>query len=129
MITSAEEFKYLRESDNPEEYNRATHEEAPVQVWEDIINRFPDMRHWVAHNKTVPLEILRILSIDENPDVRSMVSMKRKLNREIKEILVRDPDSSVRNQLANNSKLEDEFLEILSNDPEPFVRETALRKL
>jgi len=129
MIKSAEEFKHLRESEVPEEYRRAAHEEAPIQVWKDIINRFPEMRVWVAQNKTVPIEILKHLASDKDSNVRCMVAGKRKLNREIKEILIGDSDSSVRVRLASNANLEIEYLQILSNDPETFVRETALMKL
>ena len=60
VITSAEEFVQLRTSRNPDEYHRAAHEEASVETWLDVIERFPDMRSWVAHNKTVPLEPARI---------------------------------------------------------------------
>ena len=41
MITSAEEFRDLRLSEDPAEYDRAAMEEAPLQVWRDVISRFP----------------------------------------------------------------------------------------
>lgn len=129
MIESAEEFKRLRESENPEEYRRAAHEESKLSVWNEVIERFPEMRFWVAQNKTVPIEILRILSEDKDSNVRFMVASKRKINKEIKEILIIDEDSSIRAQLARNPKLEIEYLEILKNDPESFVREAALDRL
>ena len=81
MIKSVEEFVRLRSSDNMEEYNRAAHEEAPIEIWEAIISEHEDMKKWVIHNKTVPLSILEILSEDPNPVVRHSVATKRKLNR------------------------------------------------
>ena len=54
MIKSAGEFVKLRNSDVPEEYNRSATEEADELVWLEIIKKFPDMRSWVAHNKTIP---------------------------------------------------------------------------
>ncbi|WP_353953193.1 hypothetical protein V6K52_07120 [Knoellia sp. S7-12] len=76
MIESAEEFVRLRSSEDPTEYNRAAHEEADVATWRDVLTRFPDMRVWVAQNKTVPLEVLEDLRHDPDERVRSMVRAK-----------------------------------------------------
>jgi hypothetical protein len=46
----------LRTSDRIEEYWRAAEDEAPLAVWRGVVTRFLEMREWVAHNKTVPLE-------------------------------------------------------------------------
>ena len=77
MIESAEEFVSLRTSEDPADYGRAAHDEAEAATWREIIERFPDMRFWVAQNKTVPLSILEILRHDEDERVVSMVRMKR----------------------------------------------------
>ena len=77
VIESAEEFVRLRRSVDPEEYRRAAWEEAPVDTWLDVIERFPEMRSWVAHNKTVPLEILEILRQDPDEQVQWAVRQKR----------------------------------------------------
>ena len=129
MIESVEEFKRLRESENPDEYLRAAHEEAPMSVWKTIIDQYPDLRFWVAQNKTVPIEILKILAKDGSSQVRGMVARKRKIDEEIKDLLVKDPDAGVRNDLAWNAKLEPEYLKILAKDSEALVRESALNKL
>jgi hypothetical protein len=76
MIESAEEFVRLRTSEDPPEYRRAAHEEAPESVWFEVIDQFPDMRFWVAQNKTVPLAVLELLRHDTDPKVRSMVRAK-----------------------------------------------------
>jgi hypothetical protein len=65
MINSAEEFVRLRNSELPEDYLRSANEEAPIHVWYDILLRFPTMREWVVHNRTVPLEILEVLACDK----------------------------------------------------------------
>ncbi len=116
MINSADEYKRLRESDKEEECDRVVYEEAPIEVWKDIINRFPDAREWVAHNKTVPLEILSILSKDDNPEVRYMVAMKRKLSKELFDLLSKDKDESVRMRIACNAKTPREILEKMKED-------------
>ena len=76
MIESPEEFLRLRGSDDPDEYQRAAHEEATLQTWVEVIERYPDMRFWVAQNKTVPLAVLEVLRRDTDERVRSMVRSK-----------------------------------------------------
>ena len=43
MIESADEFRRLRESDDPAEYLRAAHEPARLDVWREVIARFPEL--------------------------------------------------------------------------------------
>jgi hypothetical protein len=73
VIASAEEFVRLRTSDDPADYGRAAHDEATEETWREVIKRFPEMRFWVAQNKTVPLNILEELRMDPDERVRSMV--------------------------------------------------------
>lgn len=103
MIQSAEEFIALRDSRIKGEYDRAATDEASVSVWRDVIVRFPDYRKWVAHNKTVPVEILAELCQFE-AEVRRFVAVKRKLSRELFELLAKDPDPVVRQGVASNKK-------------------------
>src|SRR5262245_53734832 len=116
MIETADEFCRLRTSQNPEEYNRAGWEEAPLQVWHEVIEKFPDMRHWVAYNKTGPMEILAILAGDSDGRVRHMVASKRKLSGALQLKLSTDPDRSVRQALVANRKVTREALQVLVND-------------
>lgn len=76
MIESADEFRRLRVSENPEEYRRAAYDEAPAEVWLEVIRRWPDMRFWVAQNKTVPVSVLEALVNDPDEKVRDMVQRK-----------------------------------------------------
>ena len=105
MIRSAEEFKQLRESKNKENYDRAVVEEASIEVWYEVINKFPELREWVAHNKTVPVEILEELSTDPVRLVRGAVARKRKINQKICDLLKDDVDEEVRSVLIWNTKL------------------------
>ncbi|KAB2807465.1 hypothetical protein F9L07_25785 [Pimelobacter simplex] len=77
VIQSADEFVRLRSSDDPEEYARAAHGAATEDIWLDVIDRFPEMRFWVAQNKTVPLSILELLRRDPDANVVRMVRSKR----------------------------------------------------
>jgi hypothetical protein len=76
VIESAEEFVRLRSSEIPEEYRLAAHDRADESTWREIVDRFPEMRFWVAQNKTVPLSILEVLRDDPDEQVRSMVRAK-----------------------------------------------------
>lgn len=123
MITTAEEFCRLRESEIPEEYGRAAHEDAPLEVWRLIIETKPEMRVWVAQNTTVPLGILEELAGDSDVRVRHMVAMKRKISEAIAVRLARDEDDGVRAALARNAKLPDAALAILRADRTPLIQE------
>ncbi len=112
-----------------EEYMRATNEDAPIHVWYEIIASMPDMREWVAHNKTVPIEILEILARDDSAEVRTVVASKRKLPEIIQFDLGKDADASVRFRLACNAKCTKRVLEILAMDKERFVAERAQKRL
>jgi hypothetical protein len=129
MIESADEFYRLRTSRDPVEYGRAAHEEASLDVWREVIQRFPDMREWVAHNKTVPAEILETLAADADVRVRWTVAGKRKLSAALQERLAGDADEGVRRALAFNAKATHAVLERLANDPSPLVAERAQARL
>ena len=102
MLETAAEFMRLRTSKDPEEYWRAATEEAAVSTWIDVIERYPDMRFWVAQNKTVPVEILARLAMDDDPKVRSMVARKRKLGSRLLEQMASDPNDAVRLAVARH---------------------------
>ena len=113
MITTAEEFVRLRDSNDLTEQERASNEFADINVWLDVIEIFPKYKVWVIHNKEVQIEVLELLSKDLNPNIRSAVSRKRKINKIIKRNLSQDCDENVRFALMSNTKLTmDELKEI-----------------
>jgi hypothetical protein len=128
-IFSAEEFIRLRNSRDSEESRRAAHEPAPLEVWTDVIERYPQARFWVAQNKTVPVEILAVLAIDPDPKVRFMVAMKRKLTPELLEMLARDSDESIRERIARHRRTPRSVLEQLANDPWKEIRSVVAERL
>lgn len=105
MIKTADEFIALRQSDNLDERHRASHDNADINVWLDIIKNYPDFKTWVIHNKTIQIEILEILCEDKDPNVRSDVARKRKINDKIFNLLSVDPDENVRYALMCNTNL------------------------
>ncbi|MDQ0586425.1 hypothetical protein [Variovorax paradoxus] len=124
MIESAEEFSRLRLSSIKEEYDRAAHEEASVEVWIDVIENYPELRQWVAHNKTVPLAILKYL-VENHPEANLFVADKRKLSPELFDILSKDENYLVRERIAINAKTPIHILENLSKDSIEDVAQAA----
>lgn len=128
-ILSADEFRRLRLSDDPDAYQLAAHGSAAPAVWREVISRFPDLREWVAHNKTAPLEILRVLAADADPRVRCAVAVKRKLDDDLFALLAQDPDAAVRRDIAGNPKAPVGLVERLLHDRSTAVRAAAARAL
>jgi hypothetical protein len=128
-ILSAAEFVRLRGSEDPSEQERATKGFASDAVWLDVIAQDPDMRFWVAQNKTVSLAVLGVLAVDPDPRVRSMVASKRKLDSALFDLLAGDPDEGIRAAVARNPKVPRALLQQLAEDPSPFVRDVASEKL
>ncbi|KML70783.1 hypothetical protein [Pectobacterium peruviense] len=120
MIESAEEFIALRSSDIKSEYDRSAMEEAPLDVWLDVLKKYPSYGRWVAHNKTVPLEILEALcAFDEM--TRACVASKRKLSYALFDRLSRDANRTVRVAIAANRKAPADILERLLADTDEGV--------
>lgn len=120
MIKSAEEFVALRDSEIKVEYDRSAIEEAPIDVWRDVIEEFPDHRRWVAHNKTAPVEILEMLCVSD-VSTRWFVARKRKLSATLFERLSQDENSDVRVAICINKKTPLEILDRLRQDEDEDV--------
>lgn len=130
VLTDAEEFVHLRTSEDPDSYRRAAHDTASLDTWFDVIERYPEMRFWVAQNKTIPHEILRVLASDEDWKVRSMVARKRKLEPGILDELAADPNDAVRESVARHRNTPRLTLEKLAaGDPWSEVRRIAQERL
>jgi hypothetical protein len=129
MIRSVAEFVYLRSSEKPEDQERASTDAADDAVWLSVIKYHPDLRRWVAHNKTVPLSIIRLLIDDPDPATRSWVARKRKLDRAMFVALAADPDEGVRFALTTNAKLPPDLLRKLADDSVELVAQEAQQRL
>jgi hypothetical protein len=129
VFDSVEEFVRLRLSENIDEYSRAAWEEAPLEIWLEVIEKYPDMRFWVAQNKTIPLEVLEILSDDSDCRVRHMIASKNKTPEHIQMKLATDSDPSVRQRIAYNKKATMAALQILAHDEDQEIKQQAQRRL
>jgi hypothetical protein len=128
-IISADEFARLRTSEDPVEYGRAAREDAPIEVWLEVIARYPDLRKWVAHNKRVPIEILEQLSRDGGPRVRFTVASKRKATESILARVAEDADESVRLEVVRHRNTPPALMRRLADDEWEAVRELARSRL
>jgi Leucine rich repeat variant len=129
MIRTVAEFANLRNSKDPADQTRATMDAADDKVWLEVIEQHPDLRKWVAQNKTVSLSIIRQLIDDVDPVTRSWVARKRKLDRAMFVALSTDADERVRHALATNAKLPPDLLRLLSQDPIDLVATEAQQRL
>ena len=129
MIHSMDEFIALRTSDDPDLYQRATHDEAPESVWLAIIAHHPELRSWVAHNKTVPIHVLQVLAQDADHTVRMTVASKRKLPADLLAQLALDEEGSVRLAVAQNRTTPIPVLEVLASDTWSRVADVAAKRL
>lgn len=129
MINSAEEFVRLRLSENMDEYLKAAWDEAHLEVWLEVIEKYPDMRKWVAHNKTIPVEIMEILADDSDENVRFTIATKNRLPENLQLKLAKDPESSVRNRIVYNKKATLRALRMLVNDEEEDTRALARQRI
>lgn len=124
MIESPEEFVRLRTSEDPDQYRRAAHETAPPVVWLAIIEKYPEMRQWVAHNKTIPTDVYFALyekckdgaSGTDEWHTKVMLAMKGSCPSDLLEQLASDADESVRDSVARNKHTPEHILRKLSSD-------------
>jgi hypothetical protein len=129
MIHNADEFVQLRRSHCQSDYLKAATESASLDVWLDVIRRFPDMKVWVAQNKTVPTEVLAALARDSDSNVRAAVAMKNCLTSELYALLACDGNGLVRERIAFNKNTPTEVLQCLSQDKQPNIADQARRRL
>jgi hypothetical protein len=129
VIESAEQFVSLRTSTDETLYQRAVNESATEEVWREVVASYPEMRVWVARNKTVPLDILATLAKDVDASVRHAVAMKRKCGPDILRDLAKDVDDSVRLRVALNPSTPKAVLEQLLADQWYRVAEEAQIRL
>lgn len=128
-LGSAAEFVRLRSSDDPHEYGAADKGTAAPEVWREVLAHYPDFRHWVARNKTVPLEILQILAEDTDSRVRAAVATKQYLTPVLFDRLAQDPDETVRLRVAHNASAPKTVLERLARDRSYLVSGRARVRL
>ena len=129
MINSAAELARLLRSEDTGDRRRVLAEPASLEVWEAVVDEYPDLAFAVAQNKAVPVAVLERLCSDTDPRVRAMVASKRKLPAHLQRRQMADNDEGVRIRLARNAKVSQDVLAHLAEDTAEFVREAARKGL
>lgn len=100
-----------------------------MEVWLTLIRDHPESHFWIAHNKTIPVEILRILAGNDDSRVRSMVAMKHKTTADILRQLATDGHDAIRASVAGHRNTPDDVLIALCSDPWDEIRKAARANL
>jgi hypothetical protein len=129
MIESAEEFVRLRMSGDSADFRRIKQEDAPLDVWLDLVRDHPDMRFWVTFNRHVPPEVLRLLVDDDDWRVRANIASRKGVPQDILDTLSRDDHDAVLSSTASNPGTSTDALTRLSRHPWEDVRERAREQL
>ncbi|WP_143020564.1 hypothetical protein [Sinosporangium album] len=96
-----------------------------MEIWLELVTHHPEAHFWVAQNKTVPIEILRILAASSDWHTRSMVAAKNKATPDILEVLANDDHDAVRHTVAGHRNTPTNTLMTLCSDTWHEVRRTA----
>lgn len=128
-IGSAEEFIRLSHSKDSQDVDRSSWAAMPLEVWWDLVRNHPEMRHWAAHNRTAPPEILAELTKDGEWRVRLRVAMKRACAPEILDQLATDPDAAVRRRVVEHPRAPRSAIERLTDDSWSVVADAARDRL
>jgi hypothetical protein len=101
----------------------------PLEVWQVLVEEYPEHRYWAAHQVHCPEPIVRRLAEDEEWRVRARIAAKRNLPRDLFAVLARDSDEAVRRPIACNQKSPLELVEALTRDPVASVARVAVYNL
>ncbi|MFK0310265.1 hypothetical protein ACIQUF_03390 [Pseudomonas sp. NPDC090233] len=126
MLKTPKDFWLLCEDD---ENTSFAHVSATTELWIEILEIYPVLSRCVAANKTIPDQVIELLSKSDDMNVRLKIATKRKLNRTVFERLANDPDPNIRDRIAYNPKVPNDILEKLCKDSDPIVACSAKRKL
>lgn len=129
MIETVDEFIRLVESDDPAERRRAAWEGADLRVWMTLVADHPEMRFWVAHNRTIPSEVMQELASDEDWRVRDRIATKNSCPSDILEILSHDSHDAVASAVAGHPNTPSSALRRLAEYPWDEVRNKAIQQL
>ncbi|MFS2164216.1 hypothetical protein [Variovorax sp. Varisp62] len=129
MIKSADEFISLCNSKDESDIARSFADEAPLNVWEDLILNFRSHQIDVAQNRTIPYEVMKVLATQGDELVRSILAEKRRLPVDLFDFLSKDSSSLVRKKIAANKKAPADIVKNLAEDGDDDVARVARFRL
>ncbi|MDO5673039.1 MAG: TNT domain-containing protein [Actinomycetaceae bacterium] len=125
MIGSVGEFEALCSSDSEEDFLRATTDEAPTFVWEEIIRKRPNLAEIVAMSSTIPPSVLEMIAIEAPWKARYRVAQLRNTPGHILERLSTDEESEVRRAVVSNTTTPLSVLSLMRKDEDDAVATLA----
>lgn len=126
MITDIGEFKRLCNSENSCDYRRITKDKILDKVCLEVIHDYPIWKEYLAENPNVSLNILRILSQDEDDRVRNFLAKNETIDYDLFKKLSLDEDECVRASIIGNRKTPLDILKKLAHHP--FARTRIFAK-
>lgn len=128
MINTVEEFTALLTHDDVVERLRSVTDSALDTVWIDIINEYPDLRAAVAQNKTISNAIVRLLYATSDTRTKSILARKRSTPVDILDLLSRDENEAVRLAVARHPRIPSHALKQLESDDWDEIRRVVNRR-
>lgn len=125
MITSAEEFIHLINSNIEVDKKRAITDEADECVWKNVISKYPDYEIFILQNETISPNTINLLSKSKNWKTRHGIAKKRRSGTEILALLSNDEHPIVRQAIASNQKTPHAILKNLCLDTDDRVSRVA----
>ncbi|HET9766139.1 MAG TPA: HEAT repeat domain-containing protein [Thermoanaerobaculia bacterium] len=101
----------------------------PFSCWSCLVDLYPDLRYWVAHQPYAPEAVVRGLANDPDWRVRHRVAMKRNLPKDLFPVMAADPAPLVRMAVARNAKTPIELVTELAADANRDVAHLAANSL
>jgi hypothetical protein len=128
VLESAADFRALLD-ETPLVPSRVRAAQASASVWREILSKHPDLAVWVAANRTVPAEIIEILTAHPRIQVRAAVASNPELHDDAMIRLAHDKSDLVRMRIACNSQATRDVLAHLVADTCVVVSKHAQARL
>jgi len=129
VIGTVGEFIQFASSEVDVERRRAALEDAPLDVWMNLVTHHPKYRFAVAQNKTIPDEVIRLLAGDSDWRVRQCVASKRRCPPDVLALLATDENESIASTVASHPNTPPEALLMLANHSWGAIREKVAQRL
>jgi hypothetical protein len=99
------------------------------EFWFELLRLYPAFKSEISLNKSLPDEILKMLSEDGDDNIRLTVAMKRRLPQQVFERLSTDENESVRLAISRNPKTPSYILSRMENDSWGEIRKVIVGRL
>lgn len=123
MITSIEEFLRCAESKDGEDYGRVTRDSMTPEVWQIILDCYPEHHDWITSNWYLPEWMMFKLAESKDYKIRKAVACRYDLPEKLIEHLSKEKDGRVKIEIGRNIACPDYILERLAVDKHAIARQ------